>query len=48
MILSFFKGQVKSPNTRDESEFYVSYLSHYNIILGGGLRLWVGWKKGKE
>ena len=31
-ILSFFKGQVKSPvlhNTRDGSEFYVPYLSHY-------------------
>ena len=28
----FFKGQVKSPvlhNTRDGSEFYVPYLSHY-------------------
>ena len=28
----FFKGQVKSPilhNTRDWSEFYVPYLSHY-------------------
>ena len=32
MILFFFKGQVKSPvlhNTRDGSEFYVPYLSHY-------------------
>ena len=32
MILSFFKGQVKSPvlhNTSDGSEFYVPYLSHY-------------------
>ena len=33
MILLFiFKGQVKSPilhNTRDESEFYVPYFSHY-------------------
>ena len=32
MILSFFKGHVKSPvlhNTRDGSEFYVPYLSHY-------------------
>ena len=33
MILSFFyKGQVKSPilhNTRDGSEFYIPYLSHY-------------------
>ena len=31
-ILFFFKGQVKSPvlhNTRDGSEFYVPYLSHY-------------------
>ena len=29
---SFYKGQVKSPtlhNTRDGSEFYVPYLSHY-------------------
>ena len=28
----FFKGQVKSPvlhNTRDGSEFYVPYISHY-------------------
>ena len=28
----FYKGQVKSPilhNTRDGSEFYVPYLSHY-------------------
>ena len=28
----FFKGQVKPPtlhNTRDRSEFYVPYLSHY-------------------
>ena len=32
MILSFFKGQIKSPvlhNTSDGSEFYVPYLSHY-------------------
>ena len=33
MILFFFyKGQVKSPilhNTRDGSEFYIPYLSHY-------------------
>ena len=32
MILLFFKGQVKLPvlhNTRDGSEFYVPYLSHY-------------------
>ena len=32
MILLFFKGQVKSAivhNTRDESEFYVPYFSHY-------------------
>ena len=32
MILFFFKGQVKSPilhYTRDGSEFYVPYLSHY-------------------
>ena len=32
MILFLFKGQVKSPilhNTRDGSEFYVPYLSHY-------------------
>ena len=32
MILFFFKGQVKSPvlhNTRDGSEFYVPYISHY-------------------
>ena len=32
MILSLFKGQVKSPvlhNTRDGSVFYVPYLSHY-------------------
>ena len=32
MILFFFKGHVKSPvlhNTRDGSEFYVPYLSHY-------------------
>ena len=32
MILLFFKGQVKSPvlhNTRDGSEFYVPYISHY-------------------
>ena len=31
-ILFFFKGQVKSPilhNTRDGSELYVPYLSHY-------------------
>ena len=31
-IYLFFKGQVKSPilyNTRDGSEFYVPYLSHY-------------------
>ena len=48
---SFFKGQVKFPvlhNTRDGSEFYVPYLSHLYIILGGGLRLWVGWEEGKE
>ena len=48
MILSFFKGLVKSPvlhNTRDGSEFYVPYLLHY---LGGGLRLWLGWEEGKE
>ena len=47
----FYKGQVKSPilhNTRDGSEFYVPYLSHYYVILGGGLRLWVGWEEGKE
>ena len=28
----FYKGQVKSPilhNTRDGSEFYIPYLSHY-------------------
>ena len=32
MILFCFKGQVKSPvlhNTRDGSEFYVPYISHY-------------------
>ena len=32
MILFFFNGQAKSPvlhNTRDGSEFYVPYLSHY-------------------
>ena len=32
MILLFFKGQVKSPvlhNTRNGSEFYVPYISHY-------------------
>ena len=32
MILFFLKGQVKSPmlhNTRDGSEFYVPYISHY-------------------
>ena len=32
MILFIFKGQVKSPvlhSTRDGSEFYVPYLSHY-------------------
>ena len=32
-IFIFYKGQVKSPilhNTRDGSEFYVLYLSHYS------------------
>ena len=32
ILFLFFKGQVKSPvlhNTRDGSEFYVPYLSHY-------------------
>ena len=32
VMIFFFKGQVKSPilhTTRDESEFYVPYLSHY-------------------
>ena len=36
VILFFFKGQVKSPillNTRDGSEFYVPYLSHYTLLL---------------
>ena len=31
-VMIFYKGQVKSPilhNTRDGSEFYVPYLSHY-------------------
>ena len=31
-FLFYYKGQVKSPilhNTRDGSEFYVPYLSHY-------------------
>ena len=37
MILFFFKGQVKSP-----------VLHNTNVILGGGLRLWVGWEEGKE
>ena len=48
----FFKGQVKSlilHNTRDGSEFYVPYLSYYTVcILGGGLRLCVGWGEGEE
>ena len=32
LLLFFYEGQVKSPilhNTRDGSEFYVPYLSHY-------------------
>ena len=32
LFLNYYKGQVKSPilhNTRDGSEFYIPYLSHY-------------------
>ena len=43
----FLKGQVKSPvlhNTRDGSALPFALYE----ILGGGLRLWVGWEEGKE
>ena len=50
MILFFFKGQVKSPVLHNKGWVRVlcSLPFALCVILGGGLRLWVGWEEGKE